>query len=387
MAVVGLQVVEQVSRNCVLNKYCSLEGSMSYLGNVQSQMGFSCCSTDNCTPSQPQFRAIDTNPNGLVCRSCLATDSDWCYTDDTIACTGRENMCLLQTTKIRGPVTATTAFRGCATKSICDIRSELVSYGSMSIESKFKCTRLKPKDYSVASSKDLANSYLPFRGKNPSNKQTLLLKPCLILADLSTSYALDCTTCFSMTGSSCSGTSIACPSDYVCGIAKTVTSAMGLQVSEQVSRSCVPRNVCSLKASMSLYGNMRSQVGYSCCYTDNCTPPQPPLPELDTKPNGLVCRTCVSADSDWCYTDETMKCTGSENMCLLQTMKTKGPVTATTAIRGCATKSFCDAGSQSLENAGLSVESKITCTSGAGGLYSGFLLSLLVSCFLTKLMS
>ncbi|KAM8927842.1 phospholipase A2 inhibitor NAI-like [Pelodytes ibericus] len=167
----------------------------------------------------------------------------------------------------------------------------------------------------------------------------------------------------------------------------TVTSAMGAKASEQVFRNCVPSKYCSLEGSMSIFGKVRSQVGYSCCSTDNCKPTQPQFRAIDTNPNGLVCRSCLAADSEWCYTDETITCTGSENMCLLQTTKIRGPVTATTAFRGCATKSICEIGSQSATHESVSVDSKFICTNGAGGLYSGFLLSLVVSVFLTKFLS
>ncbi|CAJ0933853.1 unnamed protein product [Ranitomeya imitator] len=45
------------------------------------------------------------------------------------------------------------------------------------------------------------------------------------------------------------------------------------------------------------------------------------VPSRNSTQNGLVCRTCTSPDSTWCYTSDTMQCTGDEDMCILQTTK------------------------------------------------------------------
>ncbi|XP_044130979.1 phospholipase A2 inhibitor NAI-like isoform X3 [Bufo gargarizans] len=99
--------------------------------------GLQCASTYTETTID---QTISSNPNGLVCRSCISADSTSCYTNDTVQCTGDENRCLFQTTKVSGSVSASTAFRGCATKSICDIGSESASINEMIRYVNYTCT-------------------------------------------------------------------------------------------------------------------------------------------------------------------------------------------------------------------------------------------------------
>ncbi|XP_075183856.1 phospholipase A2 inhibitor 25 kDa subunit-like isoform X1 [Anomaloglossus baeobatrachus] len=177
-----------------------------------------------------------------------------------------------------------------------------------------------------------------------------------------TSYALTCSECVS-TSSSCSGRIVVCPSGLVCGSAYSRTLAGGRTI-ESFVRSCTPTSKCHQKGSISTEHGIIKMVT-ACCDTDNCTPQMPPFPVQSYDHNGLVCRTCLSADSTWCYTQDTMQCTGEENMCLLQTTKLRGKVSSSVAIRGCATKSICDLESQSQSLGDISMEVKFSCTSGA----------------------
>uniref|UniRef100_A0A803JKN1 UPAR/Ly6 domain-containing protein n=1 Tax=Xenopus tropicalis TaxID=8364 RepID=A0A803JKN1_XENTR len=99
----------------------------------------------------------------------------------------------------------------------------------------------------------------------------------------------------------------------------------GVTGSEAYTLSCIPHNQCDKSGSIRI-PNGKIKRGISCCYTDDCTPPTPTLPADNNTVNGLVCRTCASADSAWCYTSDTMQCTGDENMCLLQTTEIKGKI-------------------------------------------------------------
>uniref|UniRef100_A0A8C5QS38 UPAR/Ly6 domain-containing protein n=1 Tax=Leptobrachium leishanense TaxID=445787 RepID=A0A8C5QS38_9ANUR len=183
--------------------------------------------------------------------------------------------------------------------------------------------------------------------------------------------ALSCIRCVTLGMTSCDGPSISCPSDNVCGASYTVTTAGGSVVSKNYVRGCVPKNQCNLQGSISVINNAMNRIGASCCNTDNCTPDLPTLPAVSTRFNGLVCRTCVSTYSGWCYTDDTMQCTGNENMCLLQTTSITGAVSMRIVLRGCATKSLCDLSRQTEQTADRKVDMRFTCTSGTAGLYSG----------------
>uniref|UniRef100_A0A8C5QVE6 UPAR/Ly6 domain-containing protein n=1 Tax=Leptobrachium leishanense TaxID=445787 RepID=A0A8C5QVE6_9ANUR len=123
---------------------------------------------------------------------------------------------------------------------------------------------------------------------------------------------------------SCDGLSVSCRLDNVCGASYTVTTSDFSVVTGNYMRGCVTKNQCNLQGSISVINNVMNRIGVSCCNTDNCNPSFPTLPAVNTTFNELVCRTCISADSDWCYTKDTVHCTGDENMCLLQTTSITG---------------------------------------------------------------
>ncbi|XP_073511829.1 phospholipase A2 inhibitor 25 kDa subunit-like [Phyllobates terribilis] len=173
-----------------------------------------------------------------------------------------------------------------------------------------------------------------------------------------TSYALRCTQCTSDT-TTCTGSSVTCPSGSSCGTIYSESRA-GILMYTNLVRSCTLISQCNLIGSMTIQdGYMRMAI--SCCNSDDCTPNVPSLPKLNSTENGLVCRSCLSSDSTWCYTSDTMKCKGVEHMCLLQTTKLGS---FSTAIRGCATKSICDLGKWTENVGGALADVKFTCTSG-----------------------
>uniref|UniRef100_A0A8C5PP28 Uncharacterized protein n=1 Tax=Leptobrachium leishanense TaxID=445787 RepID=A0A8C5PP28_9ANUR len=126
----------------------------------------------------------------------------------------------------------------------------------------------------------------------------LILSLCCPLGSTSFCHALSCVQCVSLGMNFCNGLSVSCPSDHTL---KTVP------------------------------------------------PTLPILPSANTRLNRLVCSTCVTSASNWCHTTATMKCTGNENMCALQSTTTKGNVSMASALCGCATKSLGDLGRQTAE--------------------------------------
>ncbi|XP_044134624.1 phospholipase A2 inhibitor NAI-like [Bufo gargarizans] len=206
----------------------------------------------------------------------------------------------------------------------------------------------------------------------------------LLSALAATSYALSCTQCFSKE-TTCSGPSITCPSDHQCGSAYTETTIVGVK-STSLTRSCSPSSQCDLKGSVRIQqGHMR--VSTSCCNTDNCAPNTPTYPTTSSNPNGLVCRSCISADSTSCNTDDTIQCTGDENRCILQTTQVSGSASESSAFRGCATKSICDIGSLSTNNEGVTSDVKFICTSGGLSVHNIVLAPAIVCLLLLKLFS
>ncbi|XP_066428756.1 phospholipase A2 inhibitor and Ly6/PLAUR domain-containing protein-like [Eleutherodactylus coqui] len=203
---------------------------------------------------------------------------------------------------------------------------------------------------------------------------------CLVSALTATSCALSCTKCMS-TSSTCSGISITCPSGSVCGSTYTQSFVEGV-TSELLIRGCVPSSECNLSGTMSIMNGQFGTVS-SCCSSDDCTPTLPTLPTKSYNPNGVICRSCVTAQSTWCYTSDTVQCTGDENMCLLQT--TEIPGSGSGAMRGCATKSFCDIGSQSINTGGSTMKATYTCTSGSISAHKVVLTPAIVCLLLLKL--
>ncbi|XP_073425945.1 phospholipase A2 inhibitor and Ly6/PLAUR domain-containing protein-like [Dendrobates tinctorius] len=204
----------------------------------------------------------------------------------------------------------------------------------------------------------------------------------LFLTLAATSDALACTQCLSES-STCSGSSETCRSGYECGSEYGVGLSGG-KTTETLVRKCTPSSQCNTKGIISTSG-LQIRMGISCCSTDDCTPKIPELPSKGTNLNGLVCRSCLSSDSAWCYTSDTVQCTGDENMCILQTTKQSGSSSSLLTIRGCATKSICDLGSQTETFAGISMDIKTFCTSGSKSVHKVVLNPAVVCLLLLKL--
>uniref|UniRef100_A0A8C5QUQ4 UPAR/Ly6 domain-containing protein n=1 Tax=Leptobrachium leishanense TaxID=445787 RepID=A0A8C5QUQ4_9ANUR len=362
------------TRECVLRKECDFQGGISLLADIKILLGRSCCYTDLCIPAQPKLPAVSTKLNGLVCPACVSEDSTWCNPKDgTVRCTGSETACLTQTINMTGLVSLKTAVRGCATRRLCDLGKQTADTPGATVEVTHTCT---------------SGAAILYSGFS-----------CAVIVMILLSHARSCKQCVSLLSTSCDGPSITCPSDNVCGASHTETTAGGAVVTTNYVRGCVPKNQCNFKGSLSVINNVMNRISSTCCDTDNCTPDLPTykifpvyevttlaayflqlsVPAVSTRLNGLVCRTCFSADTDSCYTKDSMQCTGDENMCLLQTISITGKIVSLqTALRGCATKSLCDLGRQTEEIAGHKVDTRYICTSGTAGLYSGLTLSLIV---------
>ncbi|XP_075462390.1 phospholipase A2 inhibitor NAI-like [Ascaphus truei] len=216
--------------------------------------------------------------------------------------------------------------------------------------------------------------------------RSLLQVLCVLSTLAATGYSLSCTQCMALSGTSCTGPSITCPADKVCLSSYTVTTAGGMVISNVFGRDCELQSKCGTSGSISV-PNAKIKMSTSCCTTDNCTPPIPTLPADNDVMNGLTCRTCTSADSDWCYTSDTMKCTGNEKMCLLQTTKMSGTRAGIVAVRGCASESICNIGTQTGSYGDVEMKVTFSCTNGSNRLHPGFFLPAVVALMLIKLLS
>ncbi|XP_040182760.1 phospholipase A2 inhibitor and Ly6/PLAUR domain-containing protein-like [Rana temporaria] len=195
---------------------------------------------------------------------------------------------------------------------------------------------------------------------------------CVLSALTASGHALSCKVCMASFSTWCDGASVVCPAGQVCVSAYTLTTVDGSKVSEEFSRACGPTSQCNTPGSVAIpRGKIKRNT--SCCFTENCFPPTPSLPEDNSELNGVTCSTCISPDSDWCHTEETMRCTGNENMCVLESSHQYEPLEQLTAIRGCATQSICDIGTQEVAYGFLNMTMKIKCSSASSPLYSPLL--------------
>ncbi|XP_075047634.1 phospholipase A2 inhibitor and Ly6/PLAUR domain-containing protein-like [Mixophyes fleayi] len=181
---------------------------------------------------------------------------------------------------------------------------------------------------------------------------SLLKVLCVLSALTATGLSLICKQCKSSDYKSCFGDTVTCPPDSACG---TIYTYEGFAFSTFFT-TCVPKNRCDLMGSASITDS-KMKKSISCCYTDQCTPPKPTLPADNLQTNGVNCTTCKGGTfSTWCNSEDTLKCTGNENHCLLMT-------DAMGARRGCATDSICSIGTE-LDSAGLTTKYVCGATNG-----------------------
>ncbi|XP_077312663.1 phospholipase A2 inhibitor and Ly6/PLAUR domain-containing protein-like [Lithobates pipiens] len=136
---IGLLISTTYTMSCISQNKCDIKGSMSFSNIGRLKMGISCCRTDRCTPTLPSLPGSLSGSNGETCPVCASSDSTECKTSDTLQCYGDENTCLLLATKISGPTKQSTAIRGCATKSSCNIGSLSTRAQGVSTDIQFIC--------------------------------------------------------------------------------------------------------------------------------------------------------------------------------------------------------------------------------------------------------
>ncbi|KAM3923139.1 uncharacterized protein RB166_012249 [Leptodactylus fuscus] len=128
---------EFLYRSCGPTSHCDKAGSLSIV-NKNVRMGITCCFTDNCSSPLPSLPPASTRRNGKVCPMC-SDSNEACRGTKTMDCVGNENQCLLQVTRLQDSPDNVESFRGCSTKSICEIRNQNMSIGILSMESKYLC--------------------------------------------------------------------------------------------------------------------------------------------------------------------------------------------------------------------------------------------------------
>ncbi|XP_018417670.1 PREDICTED: phospholipase A2 inhibitor and Ly6/PLAUR domain-containing protein-like [Nanorana parkeri] len=207
---------------------------------------------------------------------------------------------------------------------------------------------------------------------------------------LSQGYSLTCIQCSGGGDSVCNGSSAVCPSgNYSCLLTRVVTTASRPNTSEMAItsayiRQCGVRDLCSKTGSITLPQSM-FQSSITCCDTDNCTPPEPVLPEISGKKNGLHCPACYVQNAKSCPKETVMQCVGNETMCITQLTTYKGPAPSPTLARGCATEQMCTPAHQVWNINALVLDLENTCVNSGDQLHHLVLTLILPVSVLVKL--
>ncbi|XP_065099898.1 urokinase plasminogen activator surface receptor-like isoform X2 [Paramisgurnus dabryanus] len=151
-------------------------------------------------------------------------------------------------------------------------------------------------------------------------------------------HSLQCYECLGMMGS-CESKETTCPDTATCASATIVQSTGGNEVKMQ-SKGCKVKESC-ISASVN-FGITRTVTSTQCCSTDRCNNNDAP-DYGSNSPNGKQCYFC---DGKSCF--NKLNCLGDEDYCLKATA-TVGTLSET--VKGCVSKSVCDATSQA--NAGF----------------------------------
>ncbi|MEE6481912.1 hypothetical protein FKM82_013065 [Ascaphus truei] len=214
---------------------------------------------------------------------------------------------------------------------------------------------------------------------------SLLTFTWVISALIATGYSLLCIHCASSDQSFCSGIPQPCPSSqHVCTSSYSMTTIDGVNLSKIFARLCDKSQACNKSGSIGIpQGRIKSST--TCCNSDNCTPATPTFAPESSEKNGVRCGACMSVNSKSCAPSTTLECTGNENQCILQVSTVSAGATIATAVRGCASKSICEFGSQETEMGSMKVKAEVSCTSTGIALHHNLFLVALAALSLWKL--
>ncbi|XP_065099894.1 phospholipase A2 inhibitor and Ly6/PLAUR domain-containing protein-like [Paramisgurnus dabryanus] len=144
-------------------------------------------------------------------------------------------------------------------------------------------------------------------------------------------HSLQCYECSGVNGS-CVSKVTTCPDTAVCSSLTMVQNTGGTEVTIQY-KGCRVMKYC-ISGSVNL-GIISSVTSTQCCNTDLCNIKDVPVYSSNT-PNGKQCYYCDDPTS--CL--NKLNCSGEDDYCVTVTA-TNGSLTET--VKGCASKSYCDA--------------------------------------------
>ncbi|KAG8433758.1 hypothetical protein GDO86_012209, partial [Hymenochirus boettgeri] len=125
----------------------------------------------------------------------------------------------------------------------------------------------------------------------------------------------------------------------VCGTTR-IRIAFYLWSSFFYIRSCVSFAECNKIGTISgLYSNTSTST--TCCNSDNCTPPTPPMPVQNITANGLQCPSYLETQLvPWSL--KSYNCMGNQTLCIRYSSATTiGSSKSSLLLGGCASESIC----------------------------------------------
>ncbi|KAG8543045.1 hypothetical protein GDO81_025537, partial [Engystomops pustulosus] len=154
---------------------------------------------------------------------------------------------------------------------------------------------------------------------------------------------------------------------------------------------CGEKNMCSFTGSLTTSAGTK-KVASSCCFTSNCSPATPKLPEMKTDKTGLLCETCNTDKGVHCDSSMArMECTGEEKQCVsMNNVTTKGEISSGSSIRGCGTPGLCTVGERGIQFGGATSTITVTCQTplpSAAAIHVGAPILLLLAFFIMKVIS
>ncbi|XP_039513319.1 urokinase plasminogen activator surface receptor-like [Pimephales promelas] len=155
----------------------------------------------------------------------------------------------------------------------------------------------------------------------------LQLSVFLLFILFTAGHSLSCYECVGLTGSCAEQTVKTCPFGSSQCQSVTAVAQAGDIISKVKAKDCA---VDCQSGSMNLG---ISKVSSSCCNTDRCNVQDAPDPS--NIPNG---KQCFSCDDKSC--SNTVSCSGTEDRCIKATGTFGGQ---TLVVKGCVSKSICDA--------------------------------------------
>ncbi|XP_063800020.1 phospholipase A2 inhibitor and Ly6/PLAUR domain-containing protein-like [Pseudophryne corroboree] len=193
-----------------------------------------------------------------------------------------------------------------------------------------------------------------------------LLFTCVLSVITATGYSINCIICGSSEEPSCNGMSATCSSSkHVCMSVYQASKAStaGSQEKFTFTRGCEKRSICGKSGTVTT-NDVMYRLSTTCCDSDQCTPPAPTLPPISSSENGMSCPSCSSLNSLDCISSGAkVKCTKDEDYCFLESsQKTDGIHTTNIAVRGCASKGYCDLGTRYTELGSIKEKVEVTCS-------------------------